>query len=118
MTAASEGHISIVRLFLQHNANTELKDSQGWKASDHAVIHGHHRLGSFFDTGIPLQSQGHSQKKKFMSEAMSMVNFPSLVCTVVVFNFPPSRKKQQQENKTKITEASALICPTVATALK
>lgn len=45
MTAASEGHISIVRLFLQHNANTELKDSQGWKASDHAVIHGHHRLG-------------------------------------------------------------------------
>lgn len=46
MTAASEGHIGIVRLFLQHNANTELKDSQGWKASDHAVIHGHHRLGS------------------------------------------------------------------------
>ena len=45
MTAASEGHIGIVRLFLQHNANTELKDSQGWKASDHAVIHGHHRLG-------------------------------------------------------------------------
>lgn len=61
MTAASEGHISIVRLFLQHNANTELKDSQGWKASDHAVIHGHHRLGRhdfFFDTGIPLQSGG------------------------------------------------------------
>ena len=60
MTAASEGHISIVRLFLQHNANTELKDSQGWKASDHAVIHGHHRLGkhNLFDTGIPLQSGG------------------------------------------------------------
>jgi len=48
MTAASEGHISIVRLFLQHNANTELKDSQGWKASDHAVIHGHHRLGRHY----------------------------------------------------------------------
>ena len=44
MTAASEGHIGIVRLFLQHKANTELKDSQGWKASDHAVIHGHHRF--------------------------------------------------------------------------
>ena len=63
MTAASEGHISIVRLFLQHNANTELKDSQGWKASDHAVIHGHHRLGKQLlfwlrDAGIPLQS-GH-----------------------------------------------------------
>lgn len=58
MTAASEGHISIIRLFLQHNANTEIKDSQGWKASDHAVIHGHHRLGkhAFFNTGIPLQS--------------------------------------------------------------
>ena len=45
MTAASEGHMSIVRLFLRQNANTELKDAQGWKASDHAVIHGHHRLG-------------------------------------------------------------------------
>ena len=45
MTAASEGHIGIVRLFLKHIADTELKDSQGWKASDHAVIHGHHRLG-------------------------------------------------------------------------
>ena len=52
MTAASEGHIGIVRLFLQHNANTEMKDSQGWKASDHAVIHGHHRLDK--DKGIPI----------------------------------------------------------------
>ena len=71
MTAASEGHISIVRLFLQHNANTELKDSQGWKASDHAVIHGHHRLGKQLlfwlrDAGIPLQS-GHVVSLWFVS---------------------------------------------------
>ena len=52
MTAASEGHVAIVRLFLQHKANTELKDSQGWKASDHAVIHGHHRQAKH--TGIPI----------------------------------------------------------------
>ena len=44
MNAAAEGHIGIVRLFLQHKANTELKDSQGWKASDHAVTYGCHRF--------------------------------------------------------------------------
>ena len=43
MTAASEGHIGIVKVLLQHGANTDLKDKQGWKASDHAIIHGHHR---------------------------------------------------------------------------
>jgi len=43
MTAASEGHIGIVKLLLQNKANTELRDSQGWKASDHAIIQGHHR---------------------------------------------------------------------------
>ena len=44
MNAVAEGHIGIVRLFLQHKANTELKDLVGWKASDHAVIHGHDRF--------------------------------------------------------------------------
>ena len=59
MTGASEGHLGIVRLFLQHNADTELKDSQGWKASDHAVIHGHHRLGKHtLYTGIPILIYG------------------------------------------------------------
>ena len=44
MTTIAEGHIGIVRLFLQHKANTELKDLRGWKALDHAVIHGNHRF--------------------------------------------------------------------------
>ena len=58
MTAASEGHIAIVRLFLQHNANTEQKDSQGWKASDHAVIHGHHRYSQAYRDTNQAQFQG------------------------------------------------------------
>ena len=43
MTAAADGHMDIVKMLLQHNANVALKDAQGWKASDHAVMNGIHR---------------------------------------------------------------------------
>ena len=43
MTAAADGHIDIVKMLLQHNANVTLKDKQGWKAADHAVMNGIHR---------------------------------------------------------------------------
>ena len=43
MTAAADGHVDIVKMLLQHNANVALKDAQGWKAADHAVMNGIHR---------------------------------------------------------------------------
>ena len=43
MTAAADGHMDIVKMLLQHNANVALKDAQGWKAADHAVMNGIHR---------------------------------------------------------------------------
>ena len=78
MTAASEGHISIVRLFLQHNANTELKDSQGWKASDHAVIHGHHRLGkhAFLIQGYLFKVKVIAKKKLYLRQCSWLRSLP------------------------------------------
>lgn len=49
MTAAGEGQVGVVRLLLQRNCNTDLKDIQGWKASDHAVINGHHSIANIID---------------------------------------------------------------------
>lgn len=43
MTAAADGHTDIVKLLLQNDADIDLKDAQGWKASDHAVMNGIHR---------------------------------------------------------------------------
>ena len=43
MTAAADGHMDIVKMLLQHDANVALKDAQGWKAADHAVMNGIHR---------------------------------------------------------------------------
>ena len=49
MTAAAEGQMGVVRLLLQRNCNTDAKDVQGWKASDHAVINGHHSIANVID---------------------------------------------------------------------
>lgn len=43
MTAAAEGLLDIVKMLLQNNADVSLKDSEGWKAADHAVMNGNHR---------------------------------------------------------------------------
>ncbi len=43
IAAAMEGHIAIVKLLLDYGADTEIKDSEGWKAADHAAMAGNHR---------------------------------------------------------------------------
>lgn len=43
MTAAADGHMDIVKMLLHNDANVALKDVQGWKAADHAVMNGIHR---------------------------------------------------------------------------
>ena len=50
MTAAADGHMDIVKMLLQHNANVTLKDAQGWKAADHAVMNGIHRYSWYYNT--------------------------------------------------------------------
>ena len=43
MGAAAEGHIGIVKLLLSEGTDPDVKDNQGWKAIDHAVMNGHQR---------------------------------------------------------------------------
>lgn len=43
MTAAADGHVDIVNILLENYADVTLKDVQGWKAADHAVMNGIHR---------------------------------------------------------------------------
>ena len=53
MTAAADGHMDIVKMLLQHDANVALKDSQGWKAADHAVMNGIHRCVLYMPAFTP-----------------------------------------------------------------
>ena len=43
MTAGAEGHLDIVKMLLQNDADVNVKDFEGWKATDHAVMSGNHR---------------------------------------------------------------------------
>ena len=38
-----EGFESVVKILLDYGADTEVKDKEGWKASDHAAMTGNHR---------------------------------------------------------------------------
>ncbi|XP_077983034.1 uncharacterized protein LOC144437871 [Glandiceps talaboti] len=42
MYACESDQISIVKLLLESKADTEIKDSKGWTAADHAVMNAHH----------------------------------------------------------------------------
>jgi len=42
MLAAGNGQISMVKLLLQYDADSTVKDTKGWSADDYAVMNGHH----------------------------------------------------------------------------
>ena len=52
---------------------------------------------------------GHSQKKKIMTEAISMVKFSSYRYLAAAFLLSPF-KKETTETKKKMTEAKASVC--------
>lgn len=42
MIAADNGHITILQLLLQFDADTTLKDTKGWSCEDYAMMKGQH----------------------------------------------------------------------------